>query len=102
MSEFALENLMCHRDNLEHVLDSLKEGIIAHDMSRRIFFFNQEAERISGYNREDVLAKTAMRPLATLFAADAVSFVMKYRIWLKIPSIPFRSQPEAASRAGWK
>ncbi len=43
MSEFALENLMCHRDNLEHVLDNLKEGIIAHDMNRRIFFFNQAA-----------------------------------------------------------
>ena len=55
MSEFSLENLMCHRDNLEHVLDNLKEGIIAHDMSRRIFFFNQEAERISGYQRKDVL-----------------------------------------------
>jgi len=57
MSEFSLENLMCHRDNLEHVLDNLKEGIIAHDMSRRIFFFNQEAERISGYRRKDVLGK---------------------------------------------
>jgi PAS domain S-box-containing protein len=57
MSEFSLENLMCHRDNLEHVLDSLKEGIIAHDMNRRIFFFNQEAERISGYSRADVLGK---------------------------------------------
>jgi PAS domain S-box-containing protein len=57
MSEFALENLMCHRDNLEHVLDNLKEGIIAHDMSRRIFFFNQAAERISGYRRQDVLGK---------------------------------------------
>ena len=57
MSEFSLENLMCHRDNLEHVLDNLKEGIIAHDMSRRIFFFNQEAERISGYDRAEVLGK---------------------------------------------
>jgi len=57
MSDLALENLMCHRDNLEHVLDNLREGIIAHDMNRRIFFFNQEAERISGYNREEVLGK---------------------------------------------
>jgi len=57
MSDLSLENLMCHRDNLEHVLDNLREGIIAHDMNRRIFFFNQEAERISGYNREEVLGK---------------------------------------------
>lgn len=46
---------MCHRNNLEHVLDNLKEGIIAHDMDRRIFFFNQEAERITGYPRNEVV-----------------------------------------------
>jgi PAS domain S-box-containing protein len=57
MSDYSLENLICHRDNLEHILDNLKEGIIAHDMDRRIFFFNQEAERISGYSRADVLGK---------------------------------------------
>ena len=57
MNDFSLENLMCHRDNLEHVLDNLGEGIIAHDMDRRIFFFNQEAERITGYSRDDMLGK---------------------------------------------
>jgi PAS domain S-box-containing protein len=57
MLDLSLENLMCHRDNLEHVLDNLREGIIAHDMNRRIFFFNQEAERISGYSRGEVLGK---------------------------------------------
>ena len=35
MTEFPLESLMCHRDNLEHALDNLKEGIIAHDLQRR-------------------------------------------------------------------
>lgn len=38
MTAFALESMNCQRDNLEHVLDSLKEGIIAHDAERRIFF----------------------------------------------------------------
>ena len=57
MSDLSLENLMCHRDNLEHVLDSLREGIIAHDMNRRIFFFNQEAERITGYSRQEILGR---------------------------------------------
>jgi hypothetical protein len=36
MTSLALESLMSP-DNLEHVLDSLKEGIIAHDVERRIF-----------------------------------------------------------------
>ena len=57
MNRFPLESLMCHRDNLEHVLDSLKEGIIAHDMQRRVFFFNREAERITGYSRQEVLGR---------------------------------------------
>jgi PAS domain S-box-containing protein len=53
----ALESLMCHRDNLEHVLDSLKEGILAHDEQRRIFFINREAERITGFGREEILGR---------------------------------------------
>ena len=57
MSDFSLENLMCHQDNLETVLDNLKEGIIAHDMDRRIFFFNKEAERITGYSRDEIVGR---------------------------------------------
>jgi PAS domain S-box-containing protein len=74
MSEFALENLMCHRDNLEHVLDNLKEGIIAHDMSRRIFFFNQAAERISGYSRKDVLGKDCYEAFGHPFCGGLCQF----------------------------
>jgi PAS domain S-box-containing protein len=74
MSEFALENLMCHRDNLEHVLDNLKEGIIAHDMNRRIFFFNQAAERISGYSRKDVLGKDCHKAFGHPFCGGLCQF----------------------------
>ena len=77
MSEFALENLMCHRDNLEHVLDNLKEGIIAHDMNRRIFFFNQEAERISGYSRKDVLGKDCHEAFGHPFCGGRCQFTGK-------------------------
>jgi len=74
MSDLSLENLMCHRDNLEHVLDSLKEGIIAHDMNRRIFFFNQEAERISGYSRQDVLGKDCHEAFGHPFCGGRCKF----------------------------
>jgi len=37
------------------VLNSLSEGIVAHDLDRRIFFFNDAAERITGYLREEVI-----------------------------------------------
>jgi sigma-54 dependent transcriptional regulator, acetoin dehydrogenase operon transcriptional activator AcoR len=52
-----LEDVISYANNLERVLDNLKEGIIAHDTSRRIFYFNHEAERITGYSKEDVLGK---------------------------------------------
>jgi PAS domain S-box-containing protein len=74
MSDFSLENLMCHRDNLEHVLDNLKEGIIAHDMNRRIFFFNEEAERISGYSRASVLGKDCHEAFGHPFCGGRCSF----------------------------
>ena len=74
MTEFSLENLMCHRDNLEHVLDNLGEGIIAHDMHRRIFFFNQEAERITGYRRNEVLGKDCHEAFGSPFCGERCSF----------------------------
>ena len=74
MSDFSLENLMCHRDNLEIVLDNLKEGIIAHDMNRQIFFFNAEAERITGYQRADVLGRDCHDAFGTPFCGERCVF----------------------------
>ena len=74
MIDVSLENLMCHRDNLEHVLDNLGEGIIAHDMNRRIFFFNQEAERITGYRRHEVLGKDCHKAFGSPFCGERCAF----------------------------
>ena len=74
MSDYSLENLMCHRDNLESVLDNLKEGIIAHDMDRRIFFFNTEAERITGYQREEVLGRDCHEAFGSPFCGERCVF----------------------------
>ncbi len=45
------------RKNAEQVMDSMQEGIIAHDLNRRIFFFNQAAEKITGFSRHEILGK---------------------------------------------
>jgi len=37
------------------ILNSISDGIIAHDLKRRIFFFNRAAEQITGYSRKEVL-----------------------------------------------
>jgi PAS domain S-box-containing protein len=74
MTELPLESLMCHRDNLEHVLDNLKEGIIAHDLQRRVFFFNREAERITGYGREEVLGRDCHEVFGAPFCGGRCTF----------------------------
>jgi PAS domain S-box-containing protein len=74
MTSFPIESLMCHRDNLEHVLDNLKEGIIAHDAQRRIFFFNREAERITGYPRGEVLGRDCHEAFGEPFCGSRCAF----------------------------
>ena len=70
----TIDKILCSRDNLERILDNLKEGIIAHDLKRRIFFFNQEAERITGYRREEVLGKDCHEALGGPFCGNQCSF----------------------------
>ncbi len=74
MAQFPLESLMCQRDNLEHVLDNLREGIIAHDMQRRVFFFNREAERITGYARQEVLGRDCHEAFGAPLCGDRCAF----------------------------
>jgi PAS domain S-box-containing protein len=42
---------------LQTVTDMMQEGVLAHDAQRRIYLFNREAERITGYRREEVLGR---------------------------------------------
>ena len=74
MADASLEHLLSNRKNLERILDNLKEGIIAHDNHRRIFFFNQEAEKITGYNRKDVLGKECHDVFGAPFCGEHCSF----------------------------
>lgn len=52
-----LHALFVTRRNLELILDNLLDGVMAHTTNRRIFFFNQAAEKITGFKREDILGK---------------------------------------------
>ena len=60
--------------NLERILDNLKEGIIAHDFNRRIFFFNREAENITGYRRQDVLGRDCHDAFGLPFCGNRCNF----------------------------
>lgn len=74
MNETAIDSIISNRLNLERVLDNLKEGIIAHDLKRRIFFFNREAERITGFNRQDVLGLDCHEAIGHPFCGEQCGF----------------------------
>ena len=69
-----LENLLADKKNLERILDSLMEGIIAHDKERRILFFNRAAEKITGYHRSEVLGRDCHDAFGSPFCGGRCSF----------------------------
>ena len=60
MTKLSLKKVISNQKNLERVLDNLKDGIVAHDLNRRIFYFNRAAEKITGYSRKEVLGTTCV------------------------------------------
>ena len=69
-----LEEIISYTHNLERVLDNLKEGIIAHDTNRRIFYFNHEAEKITGFSKEEVLGKDCHQAFGKPFCGSRCHF----------------------------
>jgi PAS domain S-box-containing protein len=74
MPQSSFDTIWNRRENLERILDNLKEGIIAHDLERRIFFFNREAEKITGYRRRDVLGRDCHQAFGSPFCGERCSF----------------------------
>ena len=75
MTESKIEKIITIKENLERVLDNLKDGIIAHDIKRRIFFFNHEAERITGFSRKDVLGRDCHEVFDVPFCGEHCCFI---------------------------
>lgn len=53
----GLEALLVRKHQTGVLLDTLADGIIAHDERRRIFLFNVAAQRITGLGRDEVVGK---------------------------------------------
>ncbi len=52
-----LAHIMVEARNLNLILDTLHIGIIAHTPERIITFFNNEAEKITGYSKKEVIGR---------------------------------------------
>ncbi|MCX5891987.1 MAG: sigma 54-interacting transcriptional regulator, partial [Deltaproteobacteria bacterium] len=70
----SLEQLAAARQNLEHILDHLQDGIIGHDLNRKIFYFNRAAEAVTGYTKAEVLGKDCYEAFGTPFCGSHCSF----------------------------
>lgn len=66
----SFQEIISYKDNLERILDNLKEGIIAHDLNRRIFFFNHWAEKITGFSREEVIGRDCHEAFGCPFCGE--------------------------------
>ncbi|MBF0468977.1 MAG: sigma 54-interacting transcriptional regulator [Desulfamplus sp.] len=75
MDEFILD-----RNNLELVLDNLKDGIIAHDTKRKIVFFNRAAQKITGYSKEEVVGQDCHDVFDAPFCGEHCSFCTQNQI----------------------
>lgn len=74
MTAVSLENLVAQHKNLQGILDNMLEGIIAHDLNRRILFFNRAAEKITGHSREEVLGRDCHVVFGSPFCGTKCSF----------------------------
>ena len=74
-SEIDLQEIISQKENLEKILDSLAEGIIAHDLERRILFFNRSAEEITGYSRSEVVGRDCHQAFGKPFCGGRCSFL---------------------------
>jgi PAS domain S-box-containing protein len=45
------------KSNTDNILNSLSEGIFAHDLERRIFYFSTRASELTGLSAEDVMGR---------------------------------------------
>ena len=69
-----LHALLVTRKNFELILDNLLDGVMAHTTSRRIFYFNQAAERITGFRREEILGNDCHEVFPGRFCGGTCSF----------------------------
>ncbi len=88
MNAPTLDNLLSNRKNLERILDNMKDGIIAHDLNRRIFYFNRKAEEITGYSREAVIGKDCHEALGGPLCGSRCSFCGGQPIFLDTAEYP--------------
>ncbi|PIE67801.1 MAG: sigma-54-dependent Fis family transcriptional regulator [Deltaproteobacteria bacterium] len=88
MNAPTIDNIFSNPNNLVRILDNMKDGIIAHDLNRRIFYFNKKAEEITGYPRENIIGKDCHDALGGPLCGSRCSFCGDQPIFLDTAEYP--------------
>lgn len=91
-----LKAFLASKHEYDLILDHISEGVIAHDVNRRIFYFNAAAERITGYKREELLNRDCHEVLPSGLCGSKCSFCSGGK-W---PDTPMGKDLEIVTRSG--
>jgi len=69
-----LDSLLQVRITFISLLDNLTDGVMAHDLDRRIYYFNEAAQRITGYDPSDVIGKDCHEVFSGHFCGGECSY----------------------------
>lgn len=81
--------LLQQRTLLGDVLNSLQDGIIAHDLDRKIFLFSHGAEVLTGVSGELVLGRDCHDLFTSHFCGDHCFFCGEHADYSKMPKSSF-------------
>ncbi|MDY0359846.1 MAG: sigma 54-interacting transcriptional regulator [Desulforegulaceae bacterium] len=68
---FGINN---YKYNMDLIINSLGDAVIAHDLNRKIYYFNKTAEEITGYLQEEVLGNDCHDVFPTPICGSNCSF----------------------------
>jgi len=92
-----LECILQSRANAGLILENLYDGVIAHDLSRRIFYFNRAAEEIAGIRRDEVIGRDCHEVFAERLCGEYCSFCAGCA---HFPNAPIRYPVSFRSKTG--
>ncbi|MBD3316271.1 MAG: PAS domain S-box protein [Chitinivibrionales bacterium] len=62
------------KENLENILNSLSEGVLVHDLNRKITFFSRGAEQLTGFSESEILGKDCHAVFTPSLCGENCSF----------------------------
>jgi len=69
-----LDSILQVRITFTSLLDNLTDGVMAHDLDRRIYYFNEAAQKITGYSYQEVIGKDCHEVFTGRFCGGDCSY----------------------------